>query len=534
MRTAVYSRYSTDRQNESSIVDQVRICTEYATQQSWKVTEHFEDQGISGTALGNRPGVLQMREAALARRFDVLLVTDLNRLSRSEDLSPLIQRLKFNGVRVIGVQDAFDSDARNAGMQAGFAGIMGSEFVAMVRARTWGALETRARAGRPTGGKRYGYRDNAVDVNESAVVSEIFERFAGGESYLSIAAELNRRGVASPGSDWNRTKRRAAGWMGSSIRVMVRSDRYRGVIHWNASEWVKNPDSGMRRREARPRSEWITTKNENLRIVSDDLFERAAARIQAITARGRWSTAPKGAPKYLLSGLLRCKVCDSHYVMSSATGYSCSGYVNGRTCGNGSRARRDALEYTLLTPVTEGLLLPARVERMAKEMQADYVLQMKALQVRALEAPREVQELTARIERLRERLRHGDPDMTAQDIQAAIERAESQRRELHAGRTVNGSADPSVAFLTILPRAAELLRRQIGKGLDGDPVEALKARSTLRELFCGQIDLSPDAGGHVWAEYGLQPAVLVQAVGNRGSGGALCHPIITLPRRRAR
>ena len=30
MRAAIYSRFSTDRQNESSIADQVRVCSEYA------------------------------------------------------------------------------------------------------------------------------------------------------------------------------------------------------------------------------------------------------------------------------------------------------------------------------------------------------------------------------------------------------------------------------------------------------------------------------------------------------------------------
>jgi hypothetical protein len=111
--------------------------------------------------------------------------------------------------------------------------------------------------------------------------------------------------------------------------------------------------------------------------------------------------------------------------------------------------------------VNEGLLLPARVERIAKEMQTYYVQSMKARQARALEAPRELQELTARIERLRERLKHGDP------------------------------------------------------------VEALKARSTLRELFCGRVDLMPDENGELWAEYGLQPAALLQTVSNRGSGGRI-------------
>jgi len=30
MKVAIYSRFSTDRQNESSVTDQVRVCSEYA------------------------------------------------------------------------------------------------------------------------------------------------------------------------------------------------------------------------------------------------------------------------------------------------------------------------------------------------------------------------------------------------------------------------------------------------------------------------------------------------------------------------
>lgn len=55
MKAAVYSRFSTDRQNESSIADQVRVCAEYAGRQGWQVVEYFEDQGISGAALETGP-----------------------------------------------------------------------------------------------------------------------------------------------------------------------------------------------------------------------------------------------------------------------------------------------------------------------------------------------------------------------------------------------------------------------------------------------------------------------------------------------
>jgi hypothetical protein len=49
----------------------------------------------------------------------------------------------------------------------------------------------------------------------------------------------------------------------------------------------------------------------------------------------------------------------------------------------------------------------------------------------------------------------------------------------------------------------------------------LKARPVLRELFCDRIDLRPDADGELWAEYGVQPAALLRAVGNSRSGGVL-------------
>ncbi|HTE41647.1 MAG TPA: recombinase family protein, partial [Steroidobacteraceae bacterium] len=100
MKAAIYSRFSTDQQNESSIADQVRVCTEYAERSGMRIVERYEDQGISGAALGNRPGALRMMEQSLAKRFDVLLVVDLSRLSRSTgDLSKMIDRLVAKDVR---------------------------------------------------------------------------------------------------------------------------------------------------------------------------------------------------------------------------------------------------------------------------------------------------------------------------------------------------------------------------------------------------------------------------------------------------
>lgn len=211
MKAAIYSRFSMDRQNESSIADQVRVCTEYADSHGWQVVERFEDQGISGAALGNRPGVLKLQEAAFAGRIKAVLVTDLSRLSRSQGgLSKMIDRLLVaKGVRVIGVQDGYDSSRRGHKLQAGLSGIIGEAFRETVKDRTYAALESRAKEKKLTGGRAYGYRNGKVGKGEAYIVREIFGRFADGASCRTIAADLNARRIPSPGSSWRRATRRA-------------------------------------------------------------------------------------------------------------------------------------------------------------------------------------------------------------------------------------------------------------------------------------------------------------------------------------
>ena len=83
MRAAIYARYSTDRQRESSIADQVRLCRARADLEGWAVVAEHGDQGISGsTPVAGRPAGQRLLADILAARFDVLLLEGLDRLSR--------------------------------------------------------------------------------------------------------------------------------------------------------------------------------------------------------------------------------------------------------------------------------------------------------------------------------------------------------------------------------------------------------------------------------------------------------------------
>jgi site-specific DNA recombinase len=154
------------------------------------------------------------------------------------------------------------------------------------------------------------------------------------------------------------------------------------------------------------------------------------------------------------------------------------------------------------------------VARIANEMRAAHAERMRAVAARAVDLPRELEELDARIMRLRERLKAGDPDLTRDELQSAIDRAEAKRRQVF---DVQPAERENARVLAMLPRTAELYREQIGQGLGGDPAASAKARMILREML-GEIMLSPGEGGSLWAEYAMQPAALLMGVGAGTNG----------------
>src|SRR5262249_36884683 len=112
MNIAVYARFSSENQREQSITDQYRVCEEYvARHPEWTITARYKDEAISGTqdATG-RNGYREMLADAKARRFDVLVVHDLSRLSRdSVETEQARRRLVHWGIRFIAIGDGIDT-----------------------------------------------------------------------------------------------------------------------------------------------------------------------------------------------------------------------------------------------------------------------------------------------------------------------------------------------------------------------------------------------------------------------------------------
>jgi site-specific DNA recombinase len=477
-RAIIYARYSTERQNEASVADQVRVCTEFADSKGWPVVATHSDEGISGAAVGNRPGV--QRVLAELCRGDTLLLMDLTRFARSQDIAPMITRLKHRGVRVIGVKDGFDSNARHARMQAGLSGIMSEEYRAMIADRTHSALQMRAKNGDATGGKAY---------EDPEIVREIFTRFGAGESMKTIASDLNRRGVPSPGADWKPRARPRGRWQISTLHMMMRNERYIGRLIWNKTQWVKDPDTGTRKKHDRPPSEWIV--RECPRLIDDSLWERVQARFRVRRGRG-------GAPRWLLSGVLECALCGGKMICygGGQHRYICGTNHSGgdHACPNRSSFPRQVAEQMILAPVLNDLLSPAAIAEGIRALRAE---QLAAPKPEIDPHEREVAELQRLI---RDGLLSAE---TAEPAIAAARRRAAERRA--TSNVISVQAWPSEKVW----REAAASMREI---LIGDDIAL--AREILRELI-GPAICHEAAEGHVAVQLTTRRVLLATGTDGR-------------------
>lgn len=510
MRAILYARYSTDKQTESTILDQLRRCREHAQGRGWTIDGEYTDEGISGAALGNRPGV--QRVLAELRTGDALVVMDTTRLSRSQDLAPLITRLRHRGIRVVGVLDGYDSESQTARMQAGLSGILSEEFRASIAARVHSALDMRAREARPTGGKCYGF-DNAGNVveSEATIVREVFTRSAAGEAMKAIAWDLNARGVSAPGATWSRKSRRSDGrWVVSAIHSMLGNERYIGRVVWNRSQWRRDPDSGRRVRVLRPESEWIV--NEGPALVDRETWDQVRA---LANPRKHHGGGGGGAPAYLLSGILVCGECGRKLIVAGKGGshYQCATHKQAGpvACTNSTTTRRDVAEELILEPLRDQLLSQEAVE-LAGELIQQW---SKAERVESVQ-PAEVAEIDARIARLEAQVAAGNLEHS--DVAESV--ATLHKRRNAAMRTAwrQGARTPGVqtsAARTAYRETAEQFREVLrGPGV-------ARAREALHELV-GEVICTPN-GGHLVASVQLDTTPLFRAAGIRwtGSGGRI-------------
>jgi site-specific DNA recombinase len=398
-RCAVYARYSSEKQNSLTIDQQIRKCREFAGSHSLRVLDQhiYADEAISG-ATDDRAGLKRLLSAAREkpRSFDVVLVDDTSRMSRDLEHSlGIMKKLKFAEMRVVFVSQGFDTSAPQSQTLLTVHGLVDSLYLEELAKKTFRGVEQLALNGLHTGGRVFGYlrvpiessteRDChgrpiiagvrlAVDPKQAATVRRIFERYAAGDSMKRIAIDLNDEGILSPQPQKGRVSR---SWCPSSIRHIIRNERYRGMVIWGKTQKVRSQETGKRIYRRKLPSEWRRREISEQRIISEDLWSAVRRRIEIVGQlcgcgpgqRPRHGRAA-GSP-YVFTGLLHCSVCQGSVTIVSGTWrkrndsrYGCSMHASrgDSVCTNNLLISQVALEKQLLGGLQSKVLHPDIVE----------------------------------------------------------------------------------------------------------------------------------------------------------------------------
>ena len=371
LRVAIYARYSSDRQSDRSIEDQVRICEARIAQEGWQAVGTYTDAAISGSSTA-RPGYQSLMRDMREGRFDVVLSEALDRISRDqEDIAGFYKQAQFANVVTITLSEGEISE-----LHIGLKGTMNALFLKDLASKTKRGLEGRVRQGRSGGGNAYGYEvirefgpNGSIDRGrrkiipaQAQIVRRIFTDYLNGKSPRAIAHDLNKGSVKGP---------RSSGWTASTIignrkrgTGILNNELYIGRLVWNRQAYIKDPSSGKRQARLNPSSLWVIQTVEQLRIIEQDAWDL----VQAAQLKRIRNTRPEcevktpkvdGAhrrPKHLFSGNIICGSCGGGMTLISRTYYGCSARKNKGTCTNKKTVELSVLENTVLSVLQTRLL----------------------------------------------------------------------------------------------------------------------------------------------------------------------------------
>ena len=321
-------RVSSDKQlyydDEKSVdIPMQRIrCREYAAAQGWSIVCELQEEGVSGYKVraADRDKIQLIKEYALNKQFDILLVFMFDRIGRIADETPfVVEWLVNNGVRVVSVcegEQKFESHTDRLLNYIRFWQADGESQKTSIR--TANSLHILTEQGHFTGGVcPYGYSfvkkgrvnkrkhevyDLAICENEALIVTLMFT-LAANEGYGAqrIANHLYKVG----------TKNRSGNnWHPATIRAILKNILYTGVLR-----------SGDSRSEVIP----------ELQIIDIPTFDK----VQALhLARSKIHAQTRAVPRAnkspaLLIGFIFCGDCGAR--------------LHATTCGNGRR-RADGTE----------------------------------------------------------------------------------------------------------------------------------------------------------------------------------------------
>lgn len=417
-RAALYARVSTARQAQGqSVEDQLQRLQTEATSKNYLVTDMntYRDDGWSGQKL-NRPGLDRLRDHAAQAEFDVILITNPDRLARKYvHQMVLLEELERHGCHVEFTERPMSSDPHDQLLLQIRGAVAEYERILIAERMRRGRLN-KIKAGTlmPWTKLPFGYRSDPnkprdptgirLEASEAIWVERIFDWYLEPKGTLhNVSKRLEAAGVLTPTG--------LSHWNVASLRWILTNPIYTGNAYANRTQLVPattrqsalkpvGPGNSYR---FRPKDEWILLFTPA--IITDQVFEQVQTKL---ALNKRFAARNNSVYEYLLRGLVSCGACQlSANARTVAGGYGyylCRGRTDKARIKQGQRCRArfipcDQLDALVWDDLKNVLLEPATMIAALERARAGAWLPqgLQAQQLKFVQAIKQVDAQDARL-----------------------------------------------------------------------------------------------------------------------------------------
>lgn len=280
----------------------------------------IREEIASGESLTHRPQMLELLREVEDKKYDAVLVMDMDRLGRGnmQEQGLILETFRQSETKIITPRKTYDLTDEFDEEYTEFETFMARRELKLITRRMQGGRVRSVEEGNYIGTRPpYGYiikeTDNGRTLephpDQAHVVKLIFNLYTEkGMGANKIAHELNRLGY---------TTYTGIEWKSYSVLNVLKNAVYAGKIQWRKKEHTKSTTPGKRRDvRTRPREEWIDVKGKHEPLISMKTYKKA----QSLMKRGyHVPYSERSAVANPLAGLIKCDMCGSSMVLRPYT-----------------------------------------------------------------------------------------------------------------------------------------------------------------------------------------------------------------------
>ena len=369
LRVAAYCRVSTAlEEQESSYASQIRSYTELISQhEGWELVDIYADEAASGTKTDKREDFNRLLSDCRKGKIDRVLVKSISRFSRNtKDCLAALRELMRLGVTVQFEKENIDTGTLTTELMVSVSGSLAQqESMSISQNIRMGYRRRMERGEFIASSPPYGYRNAGggrleIVPEEAEVIRWVFESYLNGQGIVTIAEEMNRRGVPK--------KHGEAAWIPYAVACWLRNEKYTGNTLCQKTFTTGFPYISVKNRGE---VDQFYIENSHPAIISQEIFDK----VQALRKKKK---APASAPsKFPLTRKMICGKCGATFYRTvdrhGANNWVCSGHKDGNRNGKGACPNLSVRERDIYTAfirmynklrLHEGIILRPALDQM--------------------------------------------------------------------------------------------------------------------------------------------------------------------------